>query len=42
MVKIRGASRTGIVLAQHQGRFKIGFDNLFFWAKPEEIEPELR
>ncbi|MEO0123878.1 MAG: hypothetical protein ABIL69_07740 [candidate division WOR-3 bacterium] len=42
MVKIKGSNRAGIVLAQHQGRFKIGFDNLFFWAKPEEIEPEAK
>uniref|UniRef100_A0A7V1EGX5 Endonuclease MutS2 n=1 Tax=candidate division WOR-3 bacterium TaxID=2052148 RepID=A0A7V1EGX5_UNCW3 len=42
IVKIKGSNRPGIVLAQHQGRFKIGFDNLFFWAKPEEIEPEVK
>lgn len=42
MVKIKGSNRAGVVLAQHQGRFKIGFDNLFFWAKPEEIEPETK
>jgi len=39
MVKIKGSNKPGVVLAQHQGRYKIGFDNLFFWAKPEEIEP---
>ncbi len=42
MVKIKGSNRAGVVLAQHQGRFKIGFNNLFFWARPEEIEPEAR
>ncbi|MGB9721464.1 MAG: endonuclease MutS2 [bacterium] len=42
MVKIRGSNKAGIVLAQHQGKYKIGFDNLFFWAKPEEIEPEVQ
>ncbi len=40
MVKIRGSNKAGVVMAQHQGRYKIGFDNLFFWARPEEIEPE--
>ncbi|MGQ9817070.1 MAG: endonuclease MutS2 [bacterium] len=39
MVRIKGSNKSGVVLAQHQGRYKIGFDNLFFWAKPEEIEP---
>ncbi len=39
-VRIRGSNKAGVVLSHHQGRYKIGFDNLFFWAKPEEIEPE--
>ncbi|MEO0206393.1 MAG: hypothetical protein ABIL22_06945, partial [candidate division WOR-3 bacterium] len=39
MVKVRGSNKAGVVLAQHQGKYKIGFDNFFFWAKPEEIEP---
>jgi len=42
MVKIRGSNKAGVVMAQHQGRYKIGFENLFFWAKPEEIEPEVK
>ena len=42
MVKIRGSNKAGVVMAQHQGRYKIGFENLFFWAKPEEIEPEAK
>lgn len=39
LVKLRGSKKSGVVLARHQGRYKIGFDNLFFWARPEEIEP---
>ncbi|MEO0136256.1 MAG: hypothetical protein ABIL39_01190 [candidate division WOR-3 bacterium] len=38
-VRIRGSNKTGVVLARTQDRYKIGFDNLVFWAKPEEIEP---
>lgn len=40
-VRIRGSNRTGVVLSQHQGRYKIRFDNIFFWSKPEEIEPTI-
>lgn len=39
MVRIKGSNKSGVVLTQYQGRYKIGLDNLFFWAKPEEIEP---
>ncbi|MEO0142264.1 MAG: hypothetical protein ABIL15_02790, partial [candidate division WOR-3 bacterium] len=31
MVKITGSNKLGVVLAEHQGRYKIGFENLFFW-----------
>jgi len=39
MVKIKGSNKAGVVLSLHQGKYKIGFNNLFFWARPEEIEP---
>ncbi len=39
-VRIRGSKKTGIVIDRQQNRYKISFNNLIFWAKPEDIEPE--
>ncbi len=40
VVRIKGSNKPGQVLAVHQGRYKISFGNIYFWARPEEIEPE--
>ncbi len=39
VVRIRGSKKTGTVIDQQQNRYKISFNSLVFWAKPEDIEP---
>jgi DNA mismatch repair protein MutS2 len=38
LVRIHGLQRAGQVIAERQGKFKIGLDNMFFWVEPAEIE----
>jgi len=38
LVKIRGLKRAGQVIAEHQGKYKVSLDNMFFWVEPKEIE----
>ncbi len=40
-VRIRGSGKTGEVIGFYQGRYKISFGNIFYWAKPEELEPAI-
>jgi DNA mismatch repair protein MutS2 len=39
LVRIRGSDRIGTVFAVRQGKYKISFNNMFFWVEPRDIEP---
>lgn len=38
LVRIHGMKRPGLVIAEHQGKYKVSLDNMFFWVRPQEIE----
>lgn len=38
IVLIREMKKTGQVVAEHQGKFKVSLDNIFYWVDPQEIE----
>ena len=38
IVKIRELKKTGQVVAEHQGKFKVSLDNIYFWVDPRDIE----
>ena len=38
IVRIRQLKRTGQVVDEQGGKFKISLDNIFYWVGPEELE----
>ncbi|OPX18241.1 hypothetical protein BXT86_02230 [candidate division WOR-3 bacterium 4484_100] len=39
LVKLRQTSKIGQVIEQKKGRYKISLQNIYYWVKPQEIEP---
>ncbi len=38
IVLIRELKKTGQVVAEHQGKFKVSLDNIYYWVEPQEME----
>ncbi len=39
LVNINGISKPGLVIEEHDGKYKISLDNIFYWVEPDAIKP---